>query len=544
MGRRAIARSLGVTRHTVRRVLARHAAAREEPHSAVAPKLTRAPRETKVTPYASRITELLERYRDITAQRVFEILRDEDQYDGGYTAIKDHVRKVRPAKLIEPSLATPTYGPGEMAESDWTPCTATFTHAPRTTVQIFGYTLTHSCRKYYGVYEHADLFGLMDGHVRAFERFGGVAATCKYDNQKPVVLHWEGNQPVYNPRYLAFAAHYEFRPHACHRQSPNEKPRVERSFWEFERSFLNGRSFRDVEDLRVQLVHWLTSICDARKHKIRKRVVIEMFAEEAPLLRPLPRHAYDTARVVYRVCSIDGFVCWDGNRYAVPFDFLYDLLPVRITQRELFVYAPDLRVIARHELAPRSAGHNLDPLQLHRPADRRTIDLDQIRASFANLGEGGADFFIGLERLGPRHCPYHARQILLLRERYCTDDLVAALNHARTFGAFEHLAIARILQARAAPRSLAEYVAEDTATRIEQLLGRVDTRSRDLDEYDRLPLAAGPHAKEKTCPDNPPLLDPHHGLSKPQNPSPSVSPTPSPPTRPSNESDDTPKCSD
>jgi len=31
----------------------------------------------------------------------------------------------------------------------------------------------------------------------------------------------------------------------------------------------------------------------------------------------LPAHPYDTARVFYRVASIDGFVSFDGNRYYV-----------------------------------------------------------------------------------------------------------------------------------------------------------------------------------------------------------------------------------
>jgi hypothetical protein len=38
------------------------------------------------------------------------------------------------------------------------------------------------------------------------------------------------------------------------------------------------------------------------------------------------RHPYDTARVVYRVCGIDGFVDWEGNRYAVPYDQVTDLV--------------------------------------------------------------------------------------------------------------------------------------------------------------------------------------------------------------------------
>ncbi|HTP24314.1 MAG TPA: hypothetical protein VMK12_01475, partial [Anaeromyxobacteraceae bacterium] len=47
-------------------------------------------------------------------------------------------------------------------------------------------------------------------HVRAFERFKGAARRCTYDSQKPVVLRWEGNQPIFNPRFIDFATYYEF----------------------------------------------------------------------------------------------------------------------------------------------------------------------------------------------------------------------------------------------------------------------------------------------------------------------------------------------
>jgi hypothetical protein len=109
---------------------------------------------------------------------------------------------------------------------------------------------------------------------------------------------------------------------------------------------------------------------------------------------PLPHHRYDTARVVYRVCSIDGFVDWAGNRYAVPYEHVTDILPVRITQRELFVYAADLACVARHELAPRGAGLKLDPAGLHPPPRGRSpVDLDQLAVAFDGLGPGGAAFF-------------------------------------------------------------------------------------------------------------------------------------------------------
>jgi transposase len=450
--------------------------------------------------FQGRICELFGRYPDITAQRVFEILKGEG-FDGGYTAVKRYVRTARPGNKPAPSLTAPSYGPGEMAESDWSSYTIKFTSDESLSVQAFAYVLTYSPRKYFDVFERNDFHALLDGHVGAFDRFEGCAQCCTYDGQKLVALRWEGAQPIYNPRFLAFAAHYEFRPRAV-RGDPNAKPRVERSFWEFERSFLNGRSFRDMVDLRIQLGQWLDSVVDLRRR--HGRTCLERFAEEKSKLVPLPRHPYDTARVAYRICSIDGFVDWEGNRYAVPYEHVTDILPVRVTQRELFVYAADLRCIARHELAPRGAGAKLDPTGYHPPPRGKSpIDLDQLAAAFQGMGEGATMFFRLLSAGPPRVWGHQARCILVLRARYTTADLDAALRHAAHFGALEHGAVQRILEARCSPRTLDEYVAEDTARRLEERFGRRRTEPRDLTEYDRRPIARPlpPLQEPISCPD-------------------------------------------
>ena len=347
------------------------------------------------------------------------------------------------------------------------------------------------------LHERCDLHALMDGHVATFQRFGGAARECKYDNQKPVVLAWEGAQPLYNPRFLAFATHYEFRPRACRPFHPNDKPHVERAFWEFERSFLNGRHFHDIDDMRAQLVVWERDICDVRPHKKLRRTPLAMFEEEREALCPLPAHPYDTARVIYRVCTIDGFIAWDGNRYAVPYDHVTDILPVRITERCLFIYAADLKVIAQHELAPRSAGVDSDPQGFHSPAKGRpAADIDQLKKTFDEMGEDGSAFFLALQAAAPRQCGHQAREILLLRGRFTTEDLCGAMRHARLFGALTHQAVARIVAARSAPRTLAEYVTEQTTRRLFDVLGTASTGPRDLAEYDQLPLTTGPSNQE------------------------------------------------
>lgn len=484
VSKRAIARALGISRNTVKELLAEHYVKRAIEHSALPQKPARLPRASKIDAFEGRIRELFERYPDITAQRVFETLRDEG-YDGQYTTVKKRVRVLRPPPRPEPSRVTPVYGPGVMSESDWSPYKIKYTDGSREEIHAFGYTLRYSTRKFFRAYRDNGLHALMEGHVKAFERFDGCARACIYDSQKNVVLRWEGRQPIFNPRFLAFAAHYEFRLEAV-LGDPNAKARVERGFWEFERSFLNGRSFANFDDLQAQLAHWMDTVVDNRRR--HGSTALERFEKEREHLLPLPRHPYDTARVVYRMCTIDGFIAWAGNEYAVPYEHVTDILPVRVTQRELFVYAADLRCIARHELAPRGTGKKFDIDGLHPPAQRKSpMDLDMLGITFGHIGDRAAEFFRLMSTAPPRTWGHQARQILLLRERYATADLDAALGHALSFGAFDFRAIERILIARAAPRQLDEYVAEETIRRVVGTLGKTRTKPRDLREYDRLP---------------------------------------------------------
>lgn len=483
---RAIARALHISRNTVRQIVLEHRDAREQPHSALAAGRS-VVRPSKLDPFRGEVRKLLETYPDITAQRVFEILRGEKGYQGGDTIVKTLVRSLRPKKAPKPSLQTPPRVPGDMAECDWSPFPVTFTQAPPMTLQAFGYTLRFSTRKYYGFFESNGLHPLMDGHVHAFERFKGAARRCTYDSQKPVVLRWEGNQPILNLRFVDFATYYEFQVVAV-RHAPNRKPRVERSFYELLLSFFRGRSFRDVPDLKAQLVNWMDTIADARPLKRMKgKTRMELFAEEQPLLRPLPRHPYDTARVLYKLCDIEGFIAWQGNWYSLPYEHITDILPVRITENEIFVYKTDLSCLARHELKPRGA-QEYSILPGHRPpCIEHGPGLEQLRRAFQDLGDPGAEYLAALEKRESRSASYHARKVLALREGYDTFELLKALSHALCFGALAHDRVERILNSRSDRRRLDEYIAQASAKKLEGALAHSCTEPRDLAEYDALP---------------------------------------------------------
>ena len=153
-----------------------------------------------------------------------------------------------------------------------------------------------------------------------------------------------------------------------------------------------------------------------------------------------------------------------------------------VAERELFVYAQNLKLVARHELRPRGAGEDV-VAPGHRPKPDRGPGLDLLRVAYHDIGDGADDFLAALERAQPRSAAYHARQILAFRERYQTDDVLAAMDHARQYGAFEYRAIERILVARAAPRRLDEYVAEATEKKLAAIVRQSRTEPRDLSAY-------------------------------------------------------------
>jgi len=94
--RRGIARALGIAPKTVRKILRDEAKRREMGESAVereAPP-TRTPRASKLDPYEERIAAWLERYDDLTAVRLHELLQGVG-FTGGYTIVLERMRELR-----------------------------------------------------------------------------------------------------------------------------------------------------------------------------------------------------------------------------------------------------------------------------------------------------------------------------------------------------------------------------------------------------------------------------------------------------------------
>ena len=234
--------------------------------------------------------------------------------------------------------------------------------------------------------------------MRAFEHLGGVAATCLYDNMKVVVSGYEDDVPIYNPRFLAFATHYGFRPVACRVRRPQTKGKVERPFFYVETSLFNGRPFTSLDQLNETTAWWLAQVADVRELRALGQAPLQLHQEELPPLIPLPAQAFDVAPVVYRTVTVEGLVTYGQNGYSVPWRSIGCALPVRLTERELIVYNPQLEEVARHALLPGTARGQRSLHPEHRPHEDARRRPAQLEERFAELGATGRQFLEGLVR--------------------------------------------------------------------------------------------------------------------------------------------------
>jgi len=306
-----IARQSGLDRKTVRRYIERGL---EPPTYG-----PRKPRPRLLDPFAGYLRERVKAYPGLTGARLLRELRERG-YRGGYTAVTDFLRDVRPVPdpHFEVRFETP---PGEQAQVDLAQFHVVFTDEPETPriIWLFSMVLGFSRLIWARFVVHQDLATVLRCHAAAFEALGGAPREILYDRMKTAVLG-EGNHEgiVYNRALIDLARHYGFYPKACRPYRAKTKGKVERPFRYIREDFFLARSFRNLADLNEQLRRWLDDGANSRRHATTRRIVNEAFAEEKPYLKPLPLAPFRAVLRLERRISHEGMVSVGGNFYSVP----------------------------------------------------------------------------------------------------------------------------------------------------------------------------------------------------------------------------------
>ena len=119
------------------------------------------------------------------------------------------------------------------------------------------------------------LEAFLEGHVRAFEWLGGVPRECVYDNLRAAVARREGNQVVWNPRFLHLRGHYAFHATACTPRTPREKGSVEGSVRHLKSGFWPAEQIVPPPQLRPhtpQFWEWELVSTQPLAHALRPKV--------------------------------------------------------------------------------------------------------------------------------------------------------------------------------------------------------------------------------------------------------------------------------
>ena len=407
------------------------------------------PRRSIIDPFEPILRELLAKYPNITAERAVQELQARG-FTGKYTVVHRRLRLLRPRATPAPVPRFETCE-GAQAQMDHGVYDIDFTREGRRRVYLFSYLLGYSRRQYLRFVESMDLPTTLQEHVHAFHHLGGVARVCLYDNFKAVVLRHDTDGAFYNPKFLAFATHYGFRPQACRVRRPQTKGKIERTMFYVESSLLNGRTFDTLEHLNEVTAQWLAEVADVRILRDFKESPRERHQREQPHLLTLPTCDFDTAQVVYRHVGVDGYITQRSNLYSVPFSHIGQVLPVRITESEVIIYSVRLEEITRHPLVPRTQTGVRQRIKIHHPVDDPIDRTRLLRERFGQLGPVALQFLDGLlaKQIQGK---LQAQQLLALIAQYQRDDVGAAFERAVRFGAFTLAAIRRILAATAKPK--------------------------------------------------------------------------------------------
>jgi transposase len=486
---RALAARHGVHRRAVRQALASPLPpAKRPPSHRPAPKLG---------PYRALIDGWLEADREAprkqrhTAKRIWRRLVDEYGADVAETTVREYVRnqKRRMGWPVGEVHVPQVHAPGAGGEVDWGQATVVL-GGVATVVHLFVMRASFSGAAFCQASPVETQQAFLELHVQALEWFGGVFATVRFDNLKSAVKKvLKGRRRVETDRFVALRSHYLFVSQFTTPgiEGAHEKGGVEGEVGRFRRNHLVP--VPRVADL-AELNAWLLVCCErdlGRRIVGRQVTVGEAWAQERPLLRPLPAERFDTAESATPRVDTKSLVTIRQNRYSVPVALAGLKVHARIGAREITI-SHDGRVVAVHERLHGKFGtsarldHYLELLSRKPGALEHSLALAQERDRSA-WPECMDELWAALtDRYGRSEAARQMVDVLLLCREHDPGAVQLAVRGALAAGAVDGRAVA-VLARRARSTGTAPTA---PLTNLEPRLAIHQRPAPDLADYDRL----------------------------------------------------------
>ena len=406
------------------------------------------PRRPKLEAYTGVIDQILDddhrvpRKQRHTAKRIFERLRDEYGFKGGYTIVKDYVREHRRRTR---EMFVPLSHPAGHAQCDFGEALVVIGGVERK-AHCFVLDLPHSDGCYVKAYPAETTEAFLDGHVSAFAFLGGVPQSILYDNTKLAVAKILGDGRRKRTRtFTELQSHYLFDDRFGRPGKGNDKGKVEGLVGYARRNFLVPiPSFESFDALNAYLERRCLERMDARLRG-HTETIGQRMERDLEALPPLPSVPYDACyKQAGRVSSLS-LVRYRTNDYSVPVAYGHRDVLVKGYVDQV-VISCGLEVIARHPRSYERDDFVFDPIHYLPLLERKTGALDQaaplqgweLPEDFATLRR------LFESRMGRRGKREYV-QVLRLLETFSQQEVAAAVRDAIRLGALSFDAVKHLV---------------------------------------------------------------------------------------------------
>jgi len=443
MSEREAARQFGLARETVRKML----------RYSVPPGYRRQQpvRRPKLDAWVGTIDQILDQDKTRskkqrhTAKRIFERLRDEHGYTGGYTIVKDYVRL---RKLSQREMFVPLEHPPGDAQADFGEALAVIDGVERKAHYLV-VDLPQSDDCFVMAFPAETTEAFLEGHNHAFAYFGGVPRTILYDNTKLAVARILGDGMRIKTRaFTELQSHYLFAEKFGRPGKGNDKGKVEGLVGYARRNFMVPiPRYVTWEEFNA---HLLMECQKRRERKLRghQETIGERFEKDQEMLLPLPAAPYEACdKRLTRVTSLS-LVRYRGNDYSVPVCWGHREVLVKGFVHEVVICAAT-EVIARHQRSYEREDMIFDPLHYLALLEHKPNALDQAAPLTGwNLPEGFATMHRLMEaRLGKKGKREYVQTLRLL-ETFARAEVARAIDDALRLGAISFDAVKHLLLCR------------------------------------------------------------------------------------------------
>ena len=391
---------------------------------------------------ADRMAPIKQRH---TAKRIFERLRDEHGFAGGYTVVKDHVRLclARGRETFVPRPHPPGHGQVDFGEA------VGVIGGVRQKIHFFCMSLPQSDACFVKAYRRETTEAFLDGHVSAFAFFGGVPLSLLYDNLKIAVARICGDGKREPTRaFTELLSHYLFADRFGRPGKGNDKGKVE-GLVKYARA--NFMTPIPQAASHAELNATLAARCRARQsdHAGRHATTIgERLMADTAALRGLPAVALEPCEKRAARVSSTALVRYRGNDYSVPTRHGFADVLVKGFVDEVVILCGG-KEIARHQRSYAVGAFVANPLHYLALIEMKPNALDQAAALQGwNLPEVFQHLRHLLEaRMGNRG-KREFIQVLRLLEAMSLDVVTDAVSQAIHLGAIGFDAVKLIALAR------------------------------------------------------------------------------------------------